>query len=179
MRMLNLSKFFAAFGLTLSIFMGQVMAADLREEYDITCKITDVEALVNLGERSVRGGAEKARSKLADWMFGDTHSITLLPVVLMWRIDKNNRSRLSLLLDGQTEKSATILSRTNDTIAAVHMASDRSTTRSWLFSLNFKQEIVMATMNESNSTGARGMVTQLDCDYELRALPSGSQDNAG
>ena len=58
-----------------------------------------------------------------------------------------------------------MISRTGDSVIAVTSASDRLIAESWLITLNFAREEVMATRVQTNIAGVKGQVLRYDCTF--------------
>ena len=57
------------------------------------------------------------------------------------------------------------MSRTKDSLIVVTSASDPMTAEAWLFSLNFRHEVVIGTQIQTNVGGVKGKVFVYDCAF--------------
>ncbi|MFP6730026.1 MAG: hypothetical protein VCD50_07670 [Alphaproteobacteria bacterium] len=80
------------------------------------------------------------------------------------------------------------MSRTKDSVIVSTSASDPLTAESWLFSLNFRQEVVVATQIQTNVGGVKGKVIVYNCTFKDKSpavekpdqsVPSEQKDDIG
>lgn len=73
---------------------------------------------------------------------------------------------LKILADDAPHNSIRIMSRTKDSLIVSTSASDPLTAESWLFTLNFRQEVVVATQIQTNVGGVKGKVIVYSCSFD-------------
>ncbi|MGI9406519.1 MAG: hypothetical protein ACR2O4_09120, partial [Hyphomicrobiaceae bacterium] len=91
---------------------------------------------------------------------------------LFWNPAAERGATLRIAIDGPVSKPAQLVSITDDSVSAVVMTSDQDTTRSWLFTINFRQEQVMASGISSNTGGMKGQMMALSCSFEETGVSS-------
>ncbi len=163
--MMNYLRLLLLFGLPL-ITAPASQAADMGAPATVVCLIDRTESLLDLGGPKGASKAAAAKTRLSHWVFQGEQDLKRLPIQFFWEPRSDRGPTLRIMLNGEDRRRATLLSRTKDSLSSVLNWSDRFTTRTWLFTLNFHQELVMATKVESNIGGMKAKVFTYACDYQ-------------
>lgn len=159
------SMIVAAILLFFTAGQGPAMAASLEFDMRITCRVDETRALTN--QSQYRGGkkAEKINSWFSDWLFNDDNYSKNSAIEFDWTPWTPDGPSLKITDSDTVHNSIRLLSRTKDSLIAVTSASDTLTAESWLFTLNFRHEAVIATQIQTNIGGVKGKVVAYACDF--------------
>ena len=86
-------------------------------------------------------------------------------LTLHWNPSASGGPVLEITADDTVHNLLRLISRTGDSVIAVTSASDRLTAESWLITLNFAREEVIATRVQTNIAGVKGQVLRYDCTF--------------
>lgn len=142
-------------------------AASIEEAAVIRCTLDARRDISHIGmDRSLMAD-KTAHSRYFDWMMQETPSQPRSPIVLFW-LPKTQDSApvLRVQHNGQDRTLAKILSRTKSNLTATVELSDRSISRAWLVTVNFRREITMVTEIQSNTGGMRGALFGFNCLFD-------------
>ena len=144
---------------------GPAGAADLEFGADIICIENEFRSLTNQDAYTGDKKAIKINSWFSDWLFNDDNYAKNATVTFDWTPWTVNGPVLKIMADDRSHNLTRLMSRTKDSLIAVTSASDPLTAESWLFSLNFPQEAVIATQVQTNVGGMKGKVIVYDCSF--------------
>ena len=144
---------------------GPAMAASLEWGMRITCQLGESRALTNQDQYRGDRKAVQIESYFSDWIFNDDNYPKDATVEFDWTPWTINGPSLKIYDSNTVHNSIRVLSRTKDSLIVSTSASDPMTAESWLFSLNFRQEAVIATQIQTNVGGVKGKVLVYACDF--------------
>ncbi len=145
-------------------------AADIKARALIRCIVDEARALTDLDAPADSGKAGGGDSWFANWLFSEPGEAEASAIYLHWRPSSPDGPSLKIADTARGRNALTLLSWTEDSVIGVISTSDRLTAQSWLYSVNFAQESVIATQVQSNIAGARVRVVKYSCDFEDRSL---------
>ena len=137
---------------------AEAPAKDTKQNTKVSCTVTDGQGMKQFADekdsRFVRWVLERDGVKIGD------------DISFNWEPQSAIGPSLKVALDNPVTKQAQIISITGDTVSAVVTTSDSATTRSWLFTINFRLKKVMASGFSSNSAALKGQMMTLSCQFE-------------
>ncbi len=142
-------------------------AASIDEAAIIRCTLDARRDISHIGmDRSLMAD-KTAHSRYLDWMMQETPAQPRSPIVLYW-LPKTEDSApvLRVQHNGQDRTLAKLISRSDSNLSATVELSDRSVSRAWLVTVNFRREITMVTEIQSNTGGMRGALFGFNCLFD-------------
>ena len=159
------STVFAATLLLFAFGQGPAMAASMEWDMRITCRVDETRALTNQNQYQGDKKAVKIESYFSDWIFNDDNYPKDSTIEFDWTAWTPDGPSLKITDSDTVHNSIRLMSRTKDSLIAVTSASDPLTAESWLFTLNFRHEAVIATQIQTNIGGMKGKVLVYTCDF--------------
>ena len=159
---------FAAILLLFAFAQGPAAAANLEFGMRIKCRADEFRALTNQDiYRGDKGDKKvvKIESWFSDWLFDDDNYSQDSVIEFDWTPWTPAGPSLKIFDNDTVHNSIRLLSRTKDSLIVSTSASDPLTAESWLFSLNFRLEAVVATQIQTNVGGVKGKVITYTCDF--------------
>ncbi len=139
-------------------------AADIERGAAIECQVIDGRGSVKFGSSKHLGEAAGTQ-RFSHWVFAQDGLNLRDRIGLFWDPSVNQNRSLRAAIDGPVSKPTQIISKGDDTLVAVAVTSDQRTTRSWLITINFKQETVMAAGMSSGAVAVKGQLMVLSCTF--------------
>ncbi len=141
-------------------------AADIKMRTAMECQVADGRGAISYGPSKYLGKVAGTQS-FSPWVY-DGDGVALRDKVgLYWNPSLEPQTALRVALDGPVSKPAKLVSSTQDTLVAVAFTSDQYTTRSWLITVNFPQETVMAVATSSGVAAVKAQVMILSCAFNV------------
>lgn len=159
------SAILAAIFLCFTTGQNTAIAASMEWDTRITCRVDETSALINRNQYRGDKKVVKIESYFSDWLFNDDNYSKDSSIVFEWTAWTPDGPSLKITADDTHHHSIRLLSRTKDSLIAVSSSSDPMTAVGWLFSLNFRQEAVIATQIQTNIGGMKGKVLVYACDF--------------
>lgn len=158
----------AGLALTVTALSGvPVTAADITAGAAIECQVADGRGAISYGPSKYLGEAAGTR-RFAQWVF-DRDGVALNDRVgVYWNPSRERQTSLRVAIDGPVSKPAHLVSSTDDTLVALAFTSDQYTTRSWLITVNFPQETVMAVVTSSGAAAVKAQLMILSCTFNVQ-----------
>ena len=179
---------FAATLLFFAAGQGPAAAANLEFGMRITCQPDESRSLTNADSYKGDKKALKIESWFSKCLFNDDNYPKTTTVRFDWTPWTINGPSLKIMADDAPHNSIRIMSRTKDSLIVSTSASDPLTAESWLFSLNFRHEAVVATQIQTNVGGVKGKVIVYNCSFTDKSpavnkpeqpVPSEEKDDIG
>jgi hypothetical protein len=145
---------------------GVAHAADIDFDTLIECAVEESRVLSKVAESAGGGRPGKINSWFASWLLTGAGGAQDSTIRFHWMPGSSGAPALTITADDTVHNSVRILSRTTDSVIAATSASDSLTAESWLFTVNFRQEAVVATQVQSNVAGVKGQVVGLSCAFD-------------
>ena len=155
----------AAILLLFAFGQGPAMAASLEWDTRVTCRVDETRALIYQDQYRGDKKAVKIYSYFSDWLFNDDNYSKDTSIEFDWTAWTPDGPSLKITDSDTVHNSIRLISRTKDSLIAVTSASDSLTAESWLFTLNFHHEAVIATQIQTNIGGMKGKVLVYTCDF--------------
>ena len=152
-------------------------AADIERGAAIECRVTDGRGSIAFGPSKHLGDAAGTQ-RFSNWVFAQDGLNLRDRIGLFWNPSVTQNRSLRAAIDGPVSKPTRLISIGDDTLGAVAVTSDQRTTRSWLITINFKQETVMAVGTSSGSVAVKGQVMVLSCTFDDTYAQSGKRSAA-
>lgn len=169
-------------------WLGPAHAANLEFGAEIICSAGDMRSLTATDTYKGDQKALKIDSWFSEWLFNDDNYPKTTKVQFDWTPWTINGPSLKISADDAPHNSIRIMSRTKDSLIVSTSASDPMTAESWLFTINFRQEVVIGTQIQTNVGGAKGKVIVYDCVFNdkrptvikpRQPVPSEENDDIG
>ena len=142
-------------------------AADIKAGATIECQVEDGRGAINYGPSKYLGDVAGTR-RFAPWVF-DRDGVALRDRIgVYWNPSRGRQTSLRVAVDGPVSKPAQVVSSTDDTLVALAFTSDQYTTRSWLITVNFPQETVMAVATSSGAAAVKAQLMILSCVFNVQ-----------
>ena len=146
---------------------GGAHAADIKTGTRIDCIVGESQMLTDLGGDSVsEGRIDQIDTRFAKWIFDAKKGVESPEITLNWFPRRPGGAMLEIITLGVDRATMSLLSWTDDSLIAVTSASDHLTAEAWMYTVNFKQDSVIATRVQSNIAGVRGAVIAFSCTFE-------------
>lgn len=144
---------------------GPAIAASMEWDTRITCRVDETSSLTKQNKYQGDKKVAKIRSYFSDWLFNDDNYSQHSSIEFEWTAWTPDGPSLKITDSDTVHNSIRLLSRTKDSLIVVTSASDSLTAESWLFTLNFRHEAVIATQIQTNIGGVKGKVLVYICDF--------------
>lgn len=142
-------------------------AAHTDQSWEIRCGVSDGRGLVSYGHSKYLGEAA-GTSRFSRWVFAQEGVNLTDRIGLFWNPSGSRNRSLRVALDGPVSKPAQLVSITDDTLAATVVTSDRNTTRTWLLTVNFEHEAVVAVAMSSGAVAVKAQMMMLTCRFNAQ-----------
>ena len=142
---------------------GQAAATDVRML--IECSFDESASLTSIGSYEGDAKANQINSWFGEMVLAKDNLAAGSTLTLRWNPSASGGPALKISADDTVHNSLRVISRTNDSIIAVTSASDRLTAESWLITVNFVREEVIATRVQTNIAGVKGQVLRYTCTF--------------
>ena len=154
---------FAAAALIAAIWpaAGHAAATDVRML--IECTFDESKSLTSIGSYEGDAKANRINAWFGGLVLANDNQTAGSTLTMHWNPSASGGPVLEISADDTVHNSLRVISRTGDSVIAVTSASDRLTAESWLITLNFAREEVMATRVQTNIAGVKGQVLRYDC----------------
>ena len=159
-----------AFGLVAAAGAGSYLpanAADIAQNTTIDCQVAGGRGSINFGP-SKHLGAAAGTQRYSRWVFAQDGVNLKDRIGLFWAPSGGPNTSLRVAIDGPVSKPTQLISATEDTLVAVAFTSDQYTTRSWLLTINFPQETVVAVATSSGAVAVKAQVMVLSCAFSSK-----------
>ncbi|MDA9008730.1 hypothetical protein N9K16_02090 [Alphaproteobacteria bacterium] len=164
-------------------FGANAGAANIKYPHDISCHPVQEEAILATSKYDGHKKPEEIQSKYATWVLGAPGDTQSFEVDFEWRPAKKFPVRLMVIRNGFDRNRVTLVSSTNHSLIGVSTSSDQLTARSWLFTFNFRNEVVIGTKMQTNIAGVKGSVVHFSCDFNEKVptltLPKSTSNGVG
>ena len=159
------SAILAAIFLCFTTGQNTAIAASMEWDMRITCRVDETSALINRNQYRGDKKVVKIESYFSDWLFNDDNYSKNTSIVFDWTAWTPDGPSLKITDSDTVHNSIRLMSRTKYSLIAVTSASDSMTAESWLFTLNFRHEAVIATQIQTNIGGMKGKALVYACDF--------------
>ena len=156
----------AMVGFALMASAVSAQAANIKYPHDISCHPIQEEAIQATSKYDGHKKPEEIHSKYATWVLGAPGDTQSFEVDFEWRPAKKFPVRLMVVRNGFDRNRVTLVSTTTHSLIGVSTSSDQLTARGWLFTFNFRNEVVIGTKLQTNIAGVKGSVVHFDCDFK-------------
>lgn len=157
------------FACALAAFSVQVpasaVAADIMRSNAIECRVADGRGAASYG-RSKHLGEIAGTQRFSQWVFAQDGVNLHDTIGLFWNPSVSRNMSLRVAIDGPVSKPTQLISVGQDTLVAVATTSDQQTTRTWLITINFRHELVMAVAASSGAVAVKAQVMMLSCVFD-------------
>jgi len=150
------------------LFAASARSADIGQRTTMICVPEEARQLVSFGERAGWDETSKGRvrSSFGRWLFSNNHPTSSSTIRFQWLPEGSSGPALKIHTSRTHHVLVNVRSQGRDSVVVVSSASDPLSLVGWLFSINFKQERVMAASVQSNAGGAKSMAVRLSCNFE-------------
>ena len=150
------------------ICAGGAHAADIRTGTRIDCIAGESRMIAEIGGGgdASEGRIDRIDARFAEWIFEAKKDPESPEITLNWFPRLPDGAMLEIITLGVDRATMSLLSWTDDSLIAVTTASDQLTAEGWMYTVNFKQESVIATRVQSNIAGVRGAVIAFSCTFQ-------------
>ena len=142
---------------------GHAAATDVRML--IECTFDESKSLTSIESYEGDAKAHKINSWFGELVLANDNQAAGSTLTLHWNPSASGGPVLEITADDTVHNSLRLISRTGDSVIAVTSASDRLTAESWLITLNFAREEVIATRVQTNIAGVKGQVLRYVCTF--------------
>ena len=146
--------------------LNAVYAASLHNSTYISCTSKENSALAQVAEDDSNGRSDRVRSWFVNWLFAENKNPIKSKVDFVWRPSQKGNQRIKIITTEKPHNLISLRSKTKESLIVASSASSPITTESWLFTLNFNLETVIATRVQSNLAGVKGEVLSYQCSFE-------------
>ena len=157
------------FACAVAAFLAQVpasaVAADIMRSNAIGCRVADGRGAASYG-RSKHLGEIAGTQRFSQWVFAQDGVNLHDTIGLFWNPSVSRNMSLRVAIDGPVSKPTQLISVGQDTLVAVATTSDQQTTRTWLITINFRHELVMAVAASSGAVAVKAQVMMLSCTFD-------------
>ena len=146
---------------------GGAWAADIKTGTRIDCIAGESRMLADVGDGSgiSEGRIDQIDTRFAKWIFDAKKDPESPEITLNWYPRSSDGAMLEIITLGVNRATMSLLSWTDDSLIAVLSASDQLTAEGWMYSVNFEQDLVIATRVQTNIAGVRGAVIAYSCTF--------------
>ena len=139
-------------------------AADVTQGTAIACQVADGRGSISFG-RSKHLGEVAGTQKFSQWVLAQDGLNLRDQIGLFWNPSVSRDRSLRVAIDGPVSKPARLMSLTDDSVVAVAITSDQLTTRTWLITINFRHETVVAVATSSGAVAVKAQLIVLSCNF--------------
>ncbi len=165
-----------ASSIALAAMPSSAGAADIKQSTVIACQVTDGRGAIAFGPSKHLGEAAGTQ-RFSPWVFAADGVNKRDRIGLFWEASANQKKALRVAIDGPVSKPTQLISASEDTLVAVAVTSDQHTTRSWLITINFPQETVVAVATASGAVAVKAQVMVLSCSFESQVAGKSAADS--
>lgn len=142
---------------------GQAAMTDVRML--IECRFDESVTLTSIAPYEGDAKATKINSWFGEMVLAKDNQSAGSTLTLHWNPSASGGPVLEISADNTVHNQVRLISRTDDSVIVVTSASDHLTAESWLITLNFAREAVIATRVQTNIAGVKGQVLRFDCTF--------------
>ena len=143
----------------------RALAGNIAQKTKIDCRVSDGRGSTSFGQSKFLGQAA-GTLKFSNWVFAPDGVNLRDRIGLFWDPAGSAKTLLRVSIDGPVSKPAQVLSVTDSTAVAATFTSDQRTTRAWLITINFRQNLVTAVATSSGPVAIRSQLLTLTCRFQ-------------
>ncbi len=151
-------------------------AADIQQSAAVECQVTDGRGSIAFGP-SKHLGAAAGTQRFSPWVFSADGVNKRDRIGLFWETSAHQKKTLRVAIDGPVSKPTQLISASEDTLVAVAVTSDQHTTRTWLITVNFPQETVVAVATSSGAVAVKSQLMVLSCTFKTQLAGKSAADS--
>jgi len=155
--------------LVIPLAANDTIAASIDDPTYIRCISEENSALAQVSDDGIEGRSNKVRSWFVNWLFAENKNTIKSKVDFLWQPRKRGFKQFQIFTTEKPHNLISLRSKTRESLIVASSASSPITTESWLFTLNFNLETVIATRVQSNLAGVKGEVLSYQCTFEDKA----------
>lgn len=161
----NVFRFAAAALVLAAAWPAGARAAATDVRMLIECTFVESKTLSSIGSYEGDAKANRIYSWFGELVLAKDNQTAGSTLNFRWNPSASGGPVLEITADDTVHNSLRVISRTDDSVIAVTSASDRLTAESWLITLNFAREEVIATRVQTNIAGVKGQVLRYACKF--------------